>query len=241
MPRLPSCLATVGACLTIAGALHAQARPAGNVGLDKRIYTKIYIDVGDAAAPPYPIHDVHVLLVPEGSDTLRLTTDGAGATRAFLPRGQYRLITQEWVVAGGRGYKWNMPVTIGAGMHDIVLTEGNAAPAAQPSVAERPGTMTPLAGGEPRRTVAGESNAPLVIEGRRVLVDSTGMRWEVFEQDFSHAAVAGTDLPFPSVTVALMFENGDELRQLDHFPANWRTLPDRALIPWLSKARRIRP
>lgn len=240
MTRLSASLVILVLSLGAARALRAQARSAGSVELDQRIYTKVYIAVGDALAPPFPIQDVRVLLVSARMDTIRLTTDGAGATTALVPRGQYQLLTIDWVSTGGREYRWSMPVTIGPGMRDIVLTERNAAAPARPAVAERPRPVGPPLQ-DPRPPTTGSLSAPTVIGARRTFVDSNGVGWEVFEQDFSRAATAGTDLPLPSVLVVLTFDREDETRQLDHFPANWRALPDSALAFWLAKAKRIRP
>lgn len=238
---LPS-LVTFAVLLGVAPAVCAQSVPAGNVSPNKDIYTKIYISVGDAVSPPYPIQDVRVVLVSVGADTIRLTTDGAGAARRFIPRGMYQLLTMDWVTAGGRDYKWNLPVTIAPGMRDIVLTAGNARSAAEPIVAESPGELglrQPIAHVD--STLNANAVAPNEINGRRRLIDSNGMSWEVFEERFIPSAVAHTDLPLPTVQVVLLFNREDETRELEHFPANWRALSDSALAVWLAKSTRIRP
>jgi len=240
-----SCLASLLALAALLGApdgVRAQSVPAGNVSPNKDIYTKIYISVGDALSPPYPIQGVRLVLVSAGEDTIRLTTDGAGAARRFIPRGMYRLLTMDWVTAGGRDYKWNLPVSIAPGMRDIVLTAGNARRAAEPIVAESPGEVglgQPIAPAD--STVNINAAAPNEINGRRRLIDSTGMSWEVFEERFIPSAVAHTDLPLPTVQVVLLFNREDETRELEHFPANWRSLSDSALAVWLAKSTRIRP
>lgn len=240
MTRFRRSQLTLAMVISSATALRAQAWPAGSVGFDKAIFAKIYIGVGDALAPPYPIQGVRVLLVSAANDTVRLATDGAGATSAFVPRGQYQLVTLDWVSAGGKDYKWNLPLTVAPGMRDMELTAQNAAPLAQPTIAESPGEV------ETRRTDAmtaltpGES-APKVLAGRRRVVDSSGFVWDVFEQRFSRGAVWGTALTLPTVELLLVFNRDDETRQLDHFPANWRSLSNEELAAWLAKATRTRP
>lgn len=220
--------------------LRAQTWPAGSVGFDKAIYAKFYIGVGDALAPPYPIQGVRVLLVSAANDTVRLATDGAGATSAFVPRGVYRLLTLDWVTAGGKDYKWNMPVTIAPGMRDTELTAGNAAPLAQPIVAESPGEIAGWRTGTPVALTPRASPPPAVAARRRV-VDASGFVWDVFEQHFSRGAVWGTALNLPAVELMLVFNRDEETRQLEHFPANWHSLSNEDLATWLAKATRIRP
>ena len=232
----------VGAALLIggAGAIQGQALPAGLVGPDKKIYTKVFVFVGDAASPPLPIQDVRVLLVSETSDTITMITDGAGASMNFLPRGSYRLLTVDWVTAGGRNYKWSMPVNIAPGMGDIVLDESNAQGEASPIVAESPGEL-----GLSDRSVAPKppvnAVAPYPFGARRIFTDSAGLPWEVFEEHFLPSAVAHRDLPLPDEKVVLLFNNEAETRELAQFPTNWRSLPDSELAAWLAKATRIRP
>src|SRR6185437_11271179 len=128
----------IGTAVSVAA---QQALPAGLVGPDKKIYTKIFVFVGDATSPPLPIQDVRVQLVSAASDTLTLISDGAGATMAFVPRGRYRLMTLDWVTAYGRNYKWSLAVAIAPGMRDIVLDESNAEGEPNPIVAESPGEL----------------------------------------------------------------------------------------------------
>jgi len=222
-----------------AAQLCAQAWPAGSVGFDKAIYAKVYIGVGDALAPPYPIQGVRVMLVSASNDTVRMTTDGAGAAAAYVKRGRYRLLTLDWVGAGGKDYKWNMPLTVAPGMRDVELDANNAAPPAQPIVAESPGEI------EMPKTeivVPIPDAKPAVAEaGRRRLVDSSGFAWDVFEQRFSRGAVFGTALKLPASEVTLVFNRDAETRQLDDFPTNWRSLSNEELAAWLTKARRVRP
>jgi len=228
------------AVLLICGApaLSAQSRHAGNVGPDKRIFTKIYISVGDAAAPPYPIQSVSVLLISESNDTVRLTTDGAGATTRFVPRGRYRLVTSDWVSTAGMDFKWSMPVDIAPGMRDIVLSESNAF-RPNPIVAESPGELgIPET---PRGTPTVSANAPTVPGAARMLTDSAGLAWEVFEEHFLESAVAHRYLPLPTNRVVLLFNNDTETRELQTFPANWRSLSNSELAALLAKATRIRP
>jgi len=237
-----SFFALMGVALLIgsAGTADAQALPAGLVGPDKRIYTKVFVFVGDAASPPLPIQDVRVLLVSQASDTITMITDGAGASMEFLPRGPYRLMTLDWVTAGGRNYKWSMPVTIAPGMGDIVLDETNAERDANPIVAESPGELglsdRAVAPKRPFRGVA-----PSRYGTRRIFTDSAGLPWEVFEEHFLPSAVAHRDLPLPDEKVVLLFNNDAETRQLTQFPPNWRSLSDSELATWLAKATRIRP
>ena len=218
--------------------LSAQSRAAGNVGPDKRIFTKIYISVGDAAAPPYPIQSVSVFLISETNDTVRLTTDGAGATTRFVPRGRYRLVTSDWVSTAGRDFKWSMPIVIAPGMRDIVLTESNAFKPA-PIVAESPGELgLPET---PRGTPAVSANAPTASGAARMVTDSAGLAWEVFEEHFLESAVAHRYLPLPANRVVLLFNSDAETRELQAFPENWRSLPNSELEALLAKATRIRP
>lgn len=237
-----SFFALVGVALLIGSArtADAQALPAGLVGPDKKIYTKVFVLVGDGASPPLPIQDVRVLLVSQTSDTITMITDGAGASMEFLPRGPYRLMTLDWVTAGGRNYKWSMPVTIAPGMGDIVLDETNAEGEANPIVAESPGELgLSDQAVAPKRPV--RIAAPYPYGARRIFTDSAGLPWEVFEEHFLPSAVAHRDLPLPDEKVVLLFNNDAETRQLTQFPANWRSLSDSELAAWLAKATRIRP
>jgi hypothetical protein len=231
---------SIAAVLFIGGAhsLSAQSRAAGNVGPDKRIFTKIFISVGDAAAPPYPIQSVSVFLISESDDTVRLTTDGAGATTRFVPRGRYRLVTSDWVSTAGKDFKWSMPVDIAPGMRDIVLTESNAFKP-DPIVAESPGEvgLTETA----RATPIVSANAPAIAGASRMLTDSAGLAWEVFEEHFLESAVAHRGLPLPDNRVVLLFNNDTETRELQSFPANWRSLSNSQLAALLVQATRIRP
>jgi len=237
-----SFLALLGAAIVVgtASAANAQVLPAGLVGPDRKIYTKVFVFVGDAASPPLPIQDVRVLLVSETSDTITMITDGAGASMDFLPRGPYHLLTLDWVTAGGRNYKWSMHVTIALGMGDIVLDQTNAEGEANPIVAESPGEL-----GLPGQAVAPKppvrAVAPYPYGARRIFADSAGLPWEVFEERFLPSAVAHRDLPLPDEKVVLLFNNDAETRELTQFPPNWRSLSDTELAAWLAKATRIRP
>jgi hypothetical protein len=239
MMRSRTLLLTLTMSIGSAPPARAQAWPAGSVGFDKAIYAKVYIGVGDALAPPYPIQGVRVMLVSASSDTVRMTTDAAGAAAAYVPRGRYRLLTLDWVGAGGKDYKWNMPLTVAPGMRDIELDADNAAPPAEPIVAESPGQIE-----MPKSEIAVPIPAakPAAAEtGRRRVVDSSGFAWDVFEQRFSRGAVFGTALKLPATEVTLVFNRDAETRQLDDFPANWRSLSNDELAAWLAKARRVRP
>lgn len=231
---------SISALLFIGGAhsLFAQSRAAGNVGPDKRIFTKIYISVGDAAAPPYPIQSVSVFLISEADDTVRLTTDGAGATTRFIPRGRYRLTTSDWVSTAGKDFKWSMPIDIAPGMHDIVLTESNAFKP-DPIVAESPGELSLTE--TPHATPTVTANAPTIAGATRTVTDSAGLAWQVFEEHFLESAVAYRSLPLPENRVVLLFNNDSETRELASFPANWRSLSNRQLAALLLQATRIRP
>lgn len=222
------------------GAVDAQqALPAGLVGPDKKIYTKVFVFVGDATLPPYPIQDVHVLLVSPDGDSVALLTDGAGASTAFVPRGPYRLITLDWVGTGGRTFKWNLPVKIAPGMGDIVLDETNAMAEASPIVAESPGEL-----GLPSGTVSPkppvDAVAPYAFGSRRIFHDADGLPWEVYEEKFVQSAVAHRDLPLPDAKVVLLFNNDTQTRELSPFPVNWRSLSDTGLSLLLAKATRVR-
>lgn len=224
---------------TVASASAQQALPAGLVGPDKKIYTKVFVFVGDAALPPYPIQDVHVLLVSATGDTVALLTDGAGASTAFVPRGPYRLLTLDWVGTGGRTFKWNLPVKIAPGMGDIVLDESNAMPEANPIVAESPGELgLPSQAVNPKPVV--RTVAPYAYGQRRIFHDSDGLPWEVYEEHFVVSAVAHRDLPLPDAKVVLLFNNDTQTRELSPFPANWRSLSDTDLSLLLGKASRLR-
>lgn len=235
-------LAFIGIAMLIgtAGAARAQqALPAGLVGPDKKIYTKVFVFVGDATLPPYPIQDVHVLLVSPDGDSVALLTDGAGASTAFVPRGSYRLVTLDWVGAGGRNFKWNLPVKIRPGMGDIVLDESNAMPEANPIVAESPGELDlPSKAISPKPPV--HAVAPYAYGARRIFHDSDGLPWEVYEEEFVQSAVAHRDLPLPDAKVVLLFNNDAQTRELSPFPANWRSLSDADLSVLLAKATRVR-
>lgn len=222
------------------GAVDAQqALPAGLVGPDKKIYTKVFVFVGDATLPPYPIQDVHVLLVSPDGDSVALLTDGAGASTAFVPRGPYRLITLDWVGTGGRTFKWNLPVKIAPGMGDIVLDETNAMPEASPIVAESPGELgLPSGAASPKPPV--RAVAPYAYGNRRIFHDADGLPWEVYEEEFVQSAVAHRDLPLPDAKVVLLFNNDTQTRELSPFPVNWRSLSDTDLSLLLAKATRVR-
>jgi len=210
------------------------------VGLDKTIYAKIYIGVGDAVAPPYPIVGVRVLLVSASKDTVRLTTDAAGATAAFVKRGDYTLVTLDTVRAGGTGYSWVLPMSIHPGMGDFELTADNAAAPPPRIIAESRGDVGARLSSKPAEDTP-TAAAPVASKEHKQVVDDSGLGWEVFEQSFSPGAVFGTGLTAPTVQVALVFNRENETRQLDHFPANWASLSNAELAQWLAKARRIRP
>jgi hypothetical protein len=229
--------------LTMVGAtpvLFAQALPAGSVDLEKAIYAKIYIDVGDALAPPVPLQGIHVLLVSQSSDTIRLTTDGAGATSAYLPRGKYQLLTSDMVRAGGKDYRWNVPMTIAPGMGDVVLTAQNSSQLGAPTFAISAGEVsTPPTGAKIK--VPPPAPSPVEYAARRRVVDSSGFVWDVFEQEFSRGAVWGTSLTLPKQESMLVFNRDEETRQLEQFPKNWHSLPNDELAKWLATATRVRP
>jgi hypothetical protein len=223
-----------------APALRAQAMPAGSVDLEKAIYAKVYISVGDALTPPYPIQGIHVLLVSTSNDTVRLATDGAGATAVYLPRGTYQLLTTEMVSAGGKGYRWNIPMTIAPGMGDVVLTEQNAAKLGAPTFAVSTGEVSSSPSGA---TIAVEPppSPPVEYAARRRVVDQSGFVWDVFEQEFGRGAVWGTSLALPSAEKMLVFNRDEETRQLEQFPKNWHSLSNDELAEWLAKAKHVRP
>jgi hypothetical protein len=221
-------------------ALGAQGWPAGTVGYDKSIYAKIYIGVGDALSPPFPIQGVRVILVSASRDTVRLTTDAAGATAAFIQRGEYKLVTLDTVRAGATRYSWELPMTIAPGMGDFELTAENAASPPARIIAESHGEAGARLSSKPAEA-APAAPPPVVSEAHKKLVDDSGFAWDVFEQSFGSGAVYGTAVSAPTEQVTLVFNRDAETRQLDHFPANWRSLSNAQLAEWLAKARRVRP
>ena len=223
-----------------APALRAQALPAGSVDLDKAVYTKVYISVGDALAPPYPLQGIHVLLVSTLNDTVRLATDGAGATSAYLPRGKYQLLTLDMVRAGGKDYRWNVPMTIAPGMSDVVLTAQNSAQLGSPTFAMSGGEVTSSTS-EAMIAVPLPAPPPVEYAAQRRVVDSSGFVWDVFEQEFSRGAVWGTSLALPNSLSMLIFNRDEETRELEQFPKNWHSLSNNELVQSLAKAKRVRP
>jgi hypothetical protein len=224
----------------VSAALPAQARPAGSVLGDKTIYAKFYLGVGDAVAPPFPVAGVRLLLVSATNDTVRLTMDAAGAAAAYVPRGDYRLVTLDWVTTSGKNYKWDLPLKVMPAMRDVELSAQNSIVPPRLVVSESPAELASPGVASPKVTVASKKPT-LELAGRRLLMDSSGFAWEVFEQTFGQGAVWGTALDKPTVEVALVFSRDEETRQLDHFPANWRSLSNEDLARYLEKARRIRP
>lgn len=240
--RIGALRAALATALLISSASVARAQivPAGNpesFGASS-LYAKVFIAVGDGAGPAVPIRGVHVLLIAANGDTTRLVTDGAGAAAAYVAPGSYHLETRDPVAWRGRQYYWRIPLTVEAGMSDLVLSARNAA-ATAPSLAS--GTVESEFGGDVARQQSARLAARPVRTNHRTIEFPAGVRWEVFEQSFDSAAVVGTDLPLPRSLRALMFDRPSETRQLDTVPDDWSTLPDSALIELLGRARRIRP
>jgi hypothetical protein len=229
-------LASIGS----APILQAQALPAGSVDLDSRVYAKVYISVGDALAPPFPIQGIPILLVSASNDTIRLATDGAGATRAYLPRGSYHLLTADMVRAGGKDYRWNIPIIIAPGMRDVVLTAQNSAQLGSPTFAVSSGEVAIPSTGA-KIAVPPPERPPVEYAARRRVVDSSGFVWDVFEQEFNRGAVWGTSLALPDSESLLVFNRDEETRQIAQFPKNWHSLPNDELAQLLEKAKRVRP
>ena len=240
MTRFRTLLLTVTMLAAFGPALRAQAMPAGSVDFDKAVYAKVYISVGDALTRPYPIQGIHVLLVSASNDTVRLATDGAGATSAYLPRGTYQLSTLDMVSAGGKDYRWNIPMTIAPGMGDVVLTAQNSSQLGAPTFAVSTGEVSKSPSGA---TIAVQPppKPPVEYVGRRRVVDQSGFVWDVFEQEFGRGAVWGTSLALPSAEKMLVFNRDEETRQLEQFPKNWHSLSNDELAEWLAKAKRVRP
>jgi hypothetical protein len=238
-------LITFSLLLQAPAALRAQGWPAGTVGYDKSIYAKIYIGVGDALSPPFPIQGVRVILVSANKDTVRLYTDAAGATAAFVQRGEYKLVTLDTVRAGATRYSWELPMTISPGMGDFELTAENAASPPPRIIAESHGEAGARLSSKPAEATPAKATpappAPVVSNEHKKFVDSSGFAWDVFEQSFGSGAVYGTAVSAPTEQVTLVFNRDAETRQLDHFPANWRSLSNAQLAEWLAKARRVRP
>jgi hypothetical protein len=234
---------TAAACLIMlaqASVLHAQAQQAGNVSLDKTVYAKVYVNVGDALAPPMPIQGIRMLLVSAAGDTVRLATDGAGATSAYVPRGKYQLLTLDLVNTAGKFYRWNVPVTVAPGMDEVVLSEGNAAKLGSPTFAVSAGEVSTPASGA-TITVPPPQSPPIEYAARRRVVDMSGFVWDVFQQEFSRGAVWGTSLALPKTELILVFNRDEETRQLEVFPSNWHSLSNDELAQLLAKAKRVRP
>jgi hypothetical protein len=226
--------------LTQTSVLQAQAQRAGNVSLDKTVYAKVYVDVGDALAPPMPIQGIRVLLVSATGDTVHLETDGAGATSAYVPRGKYQVVTLDLVNAAGKYYRWNVPVTVSPGMAEVVLSEGNAANLGSPTFAVSAGEVSTATSGE-TITVPPPKPPPVEYAARRRVIDMSGFVWDVFQQEFSRGAVWGTSLTLPKSEVMLVFNRDEETRQLEEFPKNWHSLSNDELAQLLAKAKRVRP
>jgi hypothetical protein len=220
--------------------LQAQGQRAGNVSLDKTVYAKVYVDVGDALAPPMPIQGVRMLLVSAAGDTVHLETDGAGATSAYVPRGKYQLLTLDLVNSAGKYYRWNVPVTVAPGMSEVVLSEGNASRLGSPTFAVSAGEVSTPASGA-AITVPPPQPPPTEYAARRRVVDMSGFVWDVFQQEFSRGAVWGTSLALPKSELMLVFNRDEETRQLEEFPKNWHSLSNDELAQLLAKAKRVRP
>lgn len=240
MNRSRTIAATPLLILAQASVLHAQSQRAGNVSLDRTVYAKVYVDVGDALSPPMPIQGIRMLLVSATGDTVHLETDGAGATRAYVPRGKYQLMTLDLVNAAGKYYRWNVPVTVSPGMDEVVLSESNAAKLGAPTVAVSTGEVS-TSGTGATISVPPPQPPPVEYAARRRVVDMSGFVWDVFQQEFSRGAVWGTSLALPKSEVMLVFNRDEETRQLEDFPKNWHSLPNDALAQLLAKAKRVRP
>ena len=240
MAKHRACITSLVLTLGATAALPAQAWPAGSVGGDKTIYAKFYLGVGDAVAPPYPVAGVRLLLVSATSDTVLLTMDAAGAAAAYVPRGDYRLVTLDWVTTSGKNYKWDLPLKVSPAMKDVELNTTNAIAPPRLILSESRAELASPSIVSPKVTISSETSARN-LAGRRLMLDSSGFAWEVFEQTFGLGAIWGTALQRPTVEVSLVFNRDQETRQLDHFPANWRALSNEELMKCLDKARRIRP
>jgi len=222
--------------VVVTTAARAQVIPSGALSPDgKRRLAKVYLRVGDAARLPFPLRGVRLLFVGAAADTFELVTDGAGDASAYVPAGDYRLVTRDLVTWEGRSYRWILPVTVGPAMRDVVLTVANAVP--QPA----PTTMSAGMGDAALSARGGVVPERPVITARRSIEYPPGVRWEVLEEAFGAAALMGTDLPKPHRVTALLFNRLDDWRQLDSYPANWRELPDSALVSLLQRARRMQP
>jgi|GEM_PF-1639325 hypothetical protein len=230
------------ACLATGTGARAQIVPAGNpvaFGTDS-LYAKIFLAIGDGAAPAFPIRGVHLLLIAANGDTTRLATDGAGAAAAYVAPGDYELESRDPVNWRGTDYFWKLRLSVAPDMSDLVLSVANAAPPIVPTLASR-GPRGDLGGAvtdASRVTALGDRP---VRTNRRTIESPHGVRWDVFEQYFSPAAVVGKDLPLPTSLKVLVFDRPAETRQLDSFPEDWRDIPDSALVALLQKATRTRP
>lgn len=120
-------LATLALSAALASPATAQLRAdAGVVLPDGRVVTKIFVTLGDASQPYYPVARFP-LVAYSFSDSLALATDDAGIVVTGLAPGDYRVVSPAPIDFHGRSYRWSVPVTVREGVSTVNLTAANAA------------------------------------------------------------------------------------------------------------------
>ncbi len=229
--------------VVLASTARAQLFASGTLAIDGRVFTRVYVVLSDSVTPYHPAVDVAILLVSAQGDSVVMRTDAGGSALRYLVPGEYRLVTPV-VTWRGRQYAWNLPVHVRSGeLRDVVLTPRNST-APLPTLARVPAAPDSAARDDVHVAVSTGGVQPerlFAPDGRRLVIDGDDVLWEVFEEDFSRAAVSGSALPLPSRLHTLVFYRETETRQLDDYPADWLRLSNARLLTCLERARRVSP
>jgi hypothetical protein len=104
----------------------AQLPKAGDMDPTGRVLTKVIVTMTEPRAFGHPISDVNFLVVMSDGDRVSVRTDDAGVANIWLKPGTYRIVNPDPAPWEGKGYTWDIVVTIKGGTGLVRLSQSNA-------------------------------------------------------------------------------------------------------------------
>jgi hypothetical protein len=112
--------------VTLATSSSAQITSTGNRDANGRVLAKIVVTMSEPGAYGRPANALSFLVVADDGDRISMRTNDAGVASAWLPSGNYRLVTPDPLEWEGNAYTWDRMIEVRTGMRVIQLTQDDA-------------------------------------------------------------------------------------------------------------------
>lgn len=114
------------AASAVADPVSAQTGQSGTSDASGRVLTRVVVTMNEPGAYGRPVSALTFLVVSDDGDRIAIKTNEAGVATAWLPAGDYRLVTPDPLNWEGRAYTWDRMIAVHAGMEPVLLTQDDA-------------------------------------------------------------------------------------------------------------------